>query len=223
MLSLICAMQAYEQVSTELDHEESLKQQLCDELNQLVSTSVSSQLERFEQLKVKLEALHGGAGAMARASSAPTQYAPSAAALGAGTQAGKGLHDAQGQQQKAAGGAVDAGSQQHDQQLQPPVEAQPPLPVLTSAVAPDDAQAAAAKAAAAAAAAEAQAARSRHVQLPGRTQHAAAAAAANGGQGLQHHGAGPQQAAQQHAGSRQPSQHSSQATRDREGRFAGFD
>jgi hypothetical protein len=206
------AWQTYEQLQSELDLEESLKQQLCDELNQLVSTSVSSQLERFEQLKAALEALQGGTGAMARCSSAPTQYAQAAGAGQVQTT------PSQHQQQPAGPDTVAMAPPQNMQQRQRP-QLHPQLPVSTHAGAPGDAQAE--ETTAAAAAAEAPASRSRHVQLPGRSHHSAAAVTADGRQAdvLQQGGG-----IAQHQGSsgRQPGC-SSHVTRDREGRFAGFE
>jgi hypothetical protein len=66
----------------------------------------------------------------------------------------------------------------------------------------------------AAATAVAEAARNRHVQLPGRLRN-------KGSSGGQEGGA--QQHAQPQGKGQQQSAHSSQVARDREGRFAGFD
>lgn len=177
--------QAYEQLQSELDHEEGLKQQLCEELNQLVTTSVSSQLESFEQLKVKLEALHG-TGAVVRSSSAPLQSltsgAPAKAQQAVAAVAGPSgngsciHHDGVGVQQPA--GTM----QQQDMQQ---MAAQQPA-VATAAVGHPNGQASEA-----AAAAEAVAARNRHVQLPSRSKHGTAAAvAAAAGSRVQQHAVG---------------------------------
>jgi len=143
-----------------------------------VTTSVSSQLESFEQLKVKLEALHG-TGAVVRSSSAPLQSltsgAPATAQQGAAAVAGPSSngscmhHDGVRVQQPA-------GTMQQ-QDMQPAMVPQPT--VATTAVGHQNGQALASEAAAAA---EAVAARNRHVQLPSvtpsRSKHGTAAVAA---------------------------------------------
>lgn len=208
-------LQAFKQLEAELNREEAVKQQLCDELNHVITTSVSSQLEHFEQLRVKLEALYGGAGAAAAsAPSSPTQQLASTPTTAGQAEPGAGANT-------AAGANVTATQPVAHHQQQPagshPQHVQQQL-TLSSTAAPEDAAAAKAAAAVAAlgaaATAAAEAARSRHVQLPGRLRNPAS----GGG-----HEGGARQHPQPHAKGQQQTAHSSQVARDRDGRFAGFD
>lgn len=192
--------QAFEELECELNHEEGVKQQLCDELNQLVSTSVSSQLERFEQLKCKLESLQGGGG-IGRTQSAPAKAAAAAAVAASGA---------------AAHGQVISSSSELQQQVA--VTADNAVPTAADALGQAASQQE--REQEAADVAEAAAARSRHVQLPG---HSRRQGHQSGRQGSAAGGAADVTAtSKQQAGQQQERQGSRQAVQAN-GRFAGFD
>ena len=94
-------MQIADALGEEYRQADTQKQELCEELNQLVSTSVTCQLERFEILKRQLETMHGGFGCI----TVPVQSgASNVAAQQAAAQQVAALHAAAAAVSPTAGG-----------------------------------------------------------------------------------------------------------------------